>query len=79
MGARPRRPGDLPRACLRRDRGRSGYAGRLPDEEIVAVLRRARGKLGTGLDYLLRTADGLAEAGVRDPYVSRLAALALTK
>ena len=61
------------------DRGRSGYAGRLPDEEIVAVLRRARGKLGTGLDYLLRTADGLAEAGVRDPYVSRLAALALTK
>jgi glutathione-specific gamma-glutamylcyclotransferase len=61
------------------DRSRPGYAGRLPDEEIVAVLKRARGRLGTGLDYLLRTADGLAEAGVRDPYVSRLAALALAR
>jgi cation transport protein ChaC len=61
------------------DRQRSGYAGRLPDDEIVAVLKRSRGKLGTGLDYLLRTADGLAEAGVRDTYVSRLAALALAR
>jgi cation transport protein ChaC len=61
------------------DRSRSGYAGRLSDDEIVSILKRSRGKLGTGLDYLLRTADGLVEAGVRDPYVSRLAALALAR
>ncbi|MCX7893657.1 MAG: gamma-glutamylcyclotransferase [Burkholderiales bacterium] len=59
------------------DRTRSGYVGRLPDDEVVAILKRSRGRLGTGLDYLLRTADGLAEAGVRDPYVARLAAQAL--
>jgi len=59
------------------DRGGSGYAGRMHDADVVAILKRSRGKLGTGLDYLLRTADGLADAGVRDPYVSRLAALAL--
>jgi cation transport protein ChaC len=48
-------------------RGRSGYAGRLPTETIVDRLIHARGKVGTGIDYLRQTIDGLAAIGIRDP------------
>ncbi len=58
------------------DRTRSGYAGRLSEEEVVDRLAGACGKLGTGLDYLRQTVAGLAHAGIRDPYLVRLEALA---
>jgi len=54
------------------DRARSGYAGRLPIERIVAVLRRARGRIGSGVDYLRLTVDGLAAHGIRDPHLLRV-------
>jgi cation transport protein ChaC len=58
------------------NRERSGYAGRLPAEAIVERLVHARGRIGTGLDYLRQTIDGLASVGVRDPNLIRLEALA---
>lgn len=57
------------------DRGGSGYAGRMTDDEVVAVLRRAQGRLGTGIDYLLRTHEGLAGEGIVDPHLARLVKL----
>src|SRR5512134_2842820 len=58
------------------NRERSGYAGRLPAEQVVERLIHARGTIGTGLDYLRRTIDGLAAAGIRDPHLVNLDALA---
>jgi len=58
------------------NRQRSGYAGRLPPNQIVETLRHGRGKLGNGIDYLRQTVDGLAAAGIRDPHLLRLDTLA---
>jgi cation transport protein ChaC len=57
------------------ERNGSGYAGRLSDSAIVAILASARGRLGSGIDYLLRTREGLAGEGLRDPHLERLARL----
>ncbi len=54
----------------------SGYAGRLPPERIVEILRDGHGKLGNGIDYLRQTFGGLTAAGIRDPRLARLDALA---
>jgi len=54
------------------NRARPGYAGRLPTERIVEVLRRARGRIGSGVDYLRQTVDGLAAHGIRDPHLLRV-------
>jgi cation transport protein ChaC len=56
-------------------RGRSGYAGRLTAEAIVDRLVHARGAIGTGIDYLRQTIDGLAAIGIRDPNLMHLDAL----
>jgi cation transport protein ChaC len=50
----------------------SAYAGRLSDEEIVTRLSNACGIYGSGADYLIATAEGLARCGIRDAYVERL-------
>lgn len=56
-------------------RGRSGYAGRLPAETVVDRLIHARGTVGTGIDYLRQTIDGLAAIGIRDPNLMHIDAL----
>lgn len=53
-------------------RDRSGYAGRLAAEAIVERLVHARGAIGTGIDYLRQTIDGLAAIGIRDPNLMHL-------
>jgi cation transport protein ChaC len=55
---------------------RSGYAGKLPDADVIERLAAGCGKLGTGLDYLRQTLAGLAKSGIRDPYLVRLDGLA---
>ena len=52
------------------------HAGALPDEQMVDVLRSARGRFGSTLDYLLDTARSLNACGIRDRDVERLVALA---
>ncbi len=49
------------------------YCGDLPEAEIVKRLATARGRLGSGAEYLFNTRDGLAAMGVVDPYLERLA------
>ncbi len=50
--------------------------GRLPDEQIVHILRHARGRYGTTLEYLARTAEALRAQGLRDREIERMLALA---
>jgi cation transport protein ChaC len=52
------------------------HTGRLPEPQLLEILRHARGKYGTTLEYLLATAQCLAERGVRDREIERLMALA---
>ena len=49
---------------------------RLPDAEMLHVLRHARGRYGSTLDYLAQTAHALRERGLRDSEIERLMALA---
>lgn len=48
----------------------------LDDERLVHVLRHARGRYGTTLDYLAETAQALSAHGVRDREIERLMRLA---
>jgi cation transport protein ChaC len=54
------------------NRAGSGYVGRLSEEETVQRLLKARGYYGSGAEYLLRTAEGLLESGIRDRQLLRL-------
>ncbi len=52
-----------------------GYAGDLPEAEVVERLATAGGELGTCAEYLFRTTEGLRRMGIRDPALERIAAL----
>jgi glutathione-specific gamma-glutamylcyclotransferase len=52
------------------------YTGVIGDEAMLAILREARGRYGSTLEYLLETAQGLATHGIRDREIDRLVALA---
>jgi cation transport protein ChaC len=52
------------------------YMGRIPDAQMLHILRHASGRYGTTLQYLTDTAHALRERGVRDREVQRLMALA---
>lgn len=58
------------------NREKPSYAGRLPEAEVARILTNAEGKLGTGLDYLHGTLEGLRTHDIRDPHLQRVAALA---
>ncbi|MEN9417492.1 MAG: hypothetical protein RI988_1112 [Pseudomonadota bacterium] len=49
---------------------------RLDDAQLLHILRHARGRFGTTLEYLLETARALRAHGVRDREVERLVRLA---
>jgi cation transport protein ChaC len=49
---------------------------RLPETEMLHILRHARGHYGSTLDYLAHTAHALRERGLRDREIERLMALA---
>ena len=48
---------------------------RLPDEQMLHILRHARGRYGSTLEYLVETATALRAKGVVDRDVERLMAL----
>lgn len=52
------------------------HTGRLPDAHLLDILRHARGRYGTTLEYLLETARALRARGVRDREVERMVELA---
>ncbi|MDP4300084.1 gamma-glutamylcyclotransferase [Leptothrix discophora] len=52
------------------------HARGMDEAELLDILRHARGRHGTTLDYLLDTARALQQHGIRDPQVQALVALA---
>jgi cation transport protein ChaC len=51
------------------------HTGRLDDTRLVEILRAARGRYGSTLEYLLETARALRERGIHDREIERLVAL----
>ncbi len=55
------------------DRSHPQYAGRLPDEALLRLVRGAVGKSGKNPDYVTATQAHLVELGVHDAVLARLA------
>jgi len=55
------------------DRNHPQYAGRLSLEEQVRIVKNGKGQAGGNIEYVMRTLRHLEEAGVVDPYLTRLA------
>jgi glutathione-specific gamma-glutamylcyclotransferase len=68
--------GPVPALAFTLSRRSPHYTGALDDAQLLAILRHAKGRYGTTLDYVLETAAGMAAHGIRDPRVERLVALA---
>jgi glutathione-specific gamma-glutamylcyclotransferase len=56
------------------DRNHPQYAGDLPLEAQIRIVRAGKGQAGGNIEYVLRTLRHLEEAGVHDPLLSDLAA-----
>lgn len=57
-------------------RASPNFIHRMGDHELLHILRHARGRFGTTLDYLVETADALRRRGLRDREIERMVALA---
>ncbi|HEU4457555.1 MAG TPA: gamma-glutamylcyclotransferase [Methylibium sp.] len=57
-------------------RSSPSYTGELDDASLLGILRHARGKFGSTLDYLVETGCCLRKHGIRDATVERQLALA---
>lgn len=68
--------GVVPALAFTLSRRSESYMGHLGDEQVLHILRHARGKFGTTLDYLADTAVALRQRGVRDREIERLMGLA---
>ncbi len=56
------------------DRRHAQYAGGLSLEDQVRIVKSGKGQAGGNVEYVMRTLRHLEEAGVTDPYLTRLAA-----
>ncbi len=63
-------------ACRQKARRSEACTGRLSDEQVLHVLRHARGRYGSTLQYLVSTAQALRERRLRDREIERLMRLA---
>ena len=52
------------------------YTGQLADDTLLGILRHARGRFGSTLEYLVQPASCLRKAGIRDFAIERQVALA---
>ena len=68
--------GTVPALAFTLSRRSESYMGRLADEQVLHILRHARGRYGSTLDYLADTARALRQRGVRDREIERLMGLA---
>lgn len=60
------------------DRASPAHTGEITEGEMLEILRHARGRYGSTLDYLLETAACLRSRGIRDREIERLERLART-
>ena len=68
--------GVVPALAFTLSRRSESYMGRIPDEQVVHILRHARGRYGTTLEYLAETAHALRQRGLHDREIERLMGLA---
>ena len=68
--------GTVPALAFTLPRSSPGCLHRLSDPELLHVLRHARGRYGSTLEYLVETAHALQREGVRDREIERQVALA---
>jgi cation transport protein ChaC len=57
------------------NRASPAYIPTLPDTEILTIIRRASGRYGACLDYVIQTAQALQAAGICDPRLTHLTQL----
>jgi cation transport protein ChaC len=55
------------------NRASPAYIRGLPDDEILAIVRRASGRYGPCVDYVVQTAQALEAAGIHDARLARVA------
>lgn len=68
--------GTVPALAFTLSRRSEAWTGPIDDERMLHVLRHARGRFGTTLDYLMQTARALHAHGIHDAEIERLMALA---
>jgi cation transport protein ChaC len=68
--------GPVPALAFTLSRRSQACLPRLQDDEVLHILRHARGRYGSTLDYLALTAQALRERGLRDREIERLMELA---
>ena len=68
--------GDVMALAFTLSRRSPNYTGRIDDHQMLDILRQARGRYGTTLDYLVRTAEALRQHRMCDRESERLLALA---
>jgi glutathione-specific gamma-glutamylcyclotransferase len=68
--------GTVPALAFTLGRRHEACLDRLPDAQLLDILRHARGRFGTTLDYLVQTALALRQRGIHDREIERLMALA---
>jgi cation transport protein ChaC len=68
--------GTVPALAFTLSRHSAAYLGRLPDAQVLDILRHARGRFGSTLDYLVETATALRQRQIRDREIERLMRLA---
>lgn len=68
--------GDVTALAFTLSRRSPNFTGRLEDAELLSILRQARGRYGSTLDYLVRTAEALRAHRMCDRESERLVALA---
>ena len=67
---------DVPALAFTLSRSSPAWLPPLPDAQLVHILRHARGRYGSTLEYLTETARALAAHGVHDAEVRRMVAVA---
>jgi glutathione-specific gamma-glutamylcyclotransferase len=68
--------GTVPALAFTLSRRSPAHCGELCDDEVLEILRAARGRFGSTLEYLLQTHASLLRCGIRDREIERLVALA---
>ena len=68
--------GTVPALAFTLSRRSEAYMGRIADEQLLHILRHAKGSFGTTLEYMALTARALRQHGVRDRELERVMRLA---
>ena len=66
--------GDVKALVFVMNRANPAYVSALPEEDLIAVVRRASGRYGPCTDYVMETVHALRASGIRDARLENVAA-----